>query len=160
MENFIFILTFISIIGCGIIGGIFFAFSTFIMQALARLNHSEGIKAMQNINVTVLNPWFLATFMGTAVICFILALSTYWTWGQPGTIFLFIGSLLYFIGTFLVTVFFNVPKNNTLEKMESTTVEASDYWTGTYLSMWTFWNHVRTIAAILGAILLIFALVK
>jgi len=44
----------VSILGTGLVGGIFFTFSTFVMQALARLSPNEGIRAMQAINVTVL----------------------------------------------------------------------------------------------------------
>ena len=158
--DIIFLLTFIAVLGCGLIAGIFYAFSTFIMQALAKMSPPKGIEAMQNINVTVLTPWFLGVFMGTAVICLVLAVSTYWTWGQPGTYFLLTGSLLYFIGTFLFTVFFNVPMNNALEKMDTESSDASGYWTDTYLNKWTFWNHVRTAAALLGAVILIIALLK
>jgi uncharacterized membrane protein len=43
-------------IGAGIIGGVFFAFSVFVMKALAALPPHQGIGAMQRINVTVLNP--------------------------------------------------------------------------------------------------------
>lgn len=158
--DIIFLLTFIAVLGCGLIAGIFYAFSTFIMQALGKMSPSGGIEAMQNINVTVLTPWFLGVFMGTAGICLVLVVSTYWTWGEPGTYFLLTGSLLYFIGTFLFTVIFNVPMNNALEKMDTASSEASVYWTETYLTRWTFWNHVRTVAAVLGAVSLIIALLK
>jgi uncharacterized membrane protein len=36
------------------------------MSALARLQPSQGIAAMQSINITVINPWFMAAFLGTA----------------------------------------------------------------------------------------------
>ena len=158
MNNILDILTILSILGCGIIGGIFFAFSTFIMQALKRLSHAQGIEAMQKINITVLTSWFLGIFMGTAAICLVIAVSTYWTWGKSGTYFLLIGSIFYIVGTFLVTGICNVPLNNRLEGMEPTSDEASDFWTDVYLTKWVFWNHVRTIAAILGALTLIIAL--
>ena len=45
--------------------GVFFAFSTFVMQALARLQPAQGTEAMQAINRTVLNPWFPGVFLGT-----------------------------------------------------------------------------------------------
>ena len=158
MSYIVYILTFISTLGCGLVAGIFFAFSTFVMQALGRLLPAQGVEAMQKINVTVLNPWFLGVFMGTAVICLLLAVSTIWRWDQPGSFFLLVGCLLYLIGTFLVTVVFNVPMNNALEKMDSSSGEASDYWNNMYLTKWTFWNHVRTGAALLGMALLIIAL--
>jgi len=150
MNSLIYILTFISILGCGIVAGIFFVFSTFVMRALARLKPAQGIEAMQSINITVLNPWFLSAFIGTAVICFLLAISTYWRWDQPGAVYLLAGCLFYMIGTFLVTVVFNVPMNNALKSVVPASNDASDLWS-VYLTKWTFWNHVRTVAAFLGA---------
>ena len=157
MNILIFILTFLSVLGCGLVAGIFFAFSTFVMRALARIQPAKGIEAMQSINITVLNPWFLGVFIGTAVICFLLSLSAILRWDQPGAFFLLAGCLLYLIGTFLVTVIFNVPMNNALEKLDPATHEASNYWS-IYLSKWVFWNHVRTVAALLGTASLIIAL--
>jgi uncharacterized membrane protein len=48
----------IALLGSALIGGIFFAFSSFVMKALARVPSPEGIAAMQSINVVVLNPSF------------------------------------------------------------------------------------------------------
>jgi len=49
-QNLIFILTLVSALGCGLIAGVFFAFSAFVMKALARLPPAQGIAAMQSIN--------------------------------------------------------------------------------------------------------------
>ena len=57
-----------ALLGTALIGGVFFAFSSFVMKALARVPSPEGIAAMQSINVTVLNASFLGAFMGTAVV--------------------------------------------------------------------------------------------
>ena len=65
----------LSAIGSGLVGGIFFAFSTFIMKALHRLPPAQGIAAMQSINVVVINPLFLAAFFGTAITCAILTIT-------------------------------------------------------------------------------------
>ena len=53
------ILVIATALGCGLIGGAFFAFSTFVMKALARLPTPQGIAAMQSINVVVITPLFL-----------------------------------------------------------------------------------------------------
>ena len=37
IDDLIFALTFVAAIGCGLVAGIFFAFSTFVMKALARI---------------------------------------------------------------------------------------------------------------------------
>jgi uncharacterized membrane protein len=64
-ERWLFALKLFSALGCGLIAGVFFAFSVFVMSALARLQPAQGIVAMQSINIRVLNPLFLGVFMGT-----------------------------------------------------------------------------------------------
>jgi len=61
-------LALLACIGAGTVGGVFFAFSAFVMKALAQLPASRGVAAMQRINVVVLNPLFLGVFMGTALL--------------------------------------------------------------------------------------------
>ncbi len=139
-----------SALGCGLVAGIFFAFSTFVMSALGRLQPAQGIAAMQSINITVINPWFMTAFLGTSVLCVLLGLSSLFQKQQPGAIYLFIGSLLYLGGTLLVTILFNVPMNDALEAVAPNSTEAAMLWTR-YLTNWTFWNHVRTVAALAAA---------
>jgi uncharacterized membrane protein len=62
------ILAFASALGCGLVAGLFFAFSNFVMKSLARLPSDQGIAAMQNINVDVLNRWFFVVFFGTGCV--------------------------------------------------------------------------------------------
>ena len=56
MKEFLEILTLAAVLGSGLVAGIFFAFSTFVMRALGQLPENQGIAAMKAINVTVLNP--------------------------------------------------------------------------------------------------------
>ena len=148
-----FVLTLLSALGSGLIAGVFFAFSAFVMKALARLQPPPGIAAMQSINIVVINPLFMAAFLGTAVACLVLAVSSLFTWHQPGARYLLAGSLLYFAGTFLVTIVFNVPLNNALAAVDPASAEGARLW-ATYLGRWTAWNHVRTVAALAAAALL------
>ena len=157
MNTLLFIATLGAILGCGLMAGVFYAFSTFVMRALALLKPAQGVEAMQSINKTVINPWFLGVFLGTGAVCLLLAAYTIWGSPQPGAAYLLAGSLLYLVGTLLVTIVFNVPMNDALETVAPVSDEAAGHWTG-YLSRWTFWNHVRTVAALLGAALLTIAL--
>ena len=141
-----FALKLVAILGCGIIAGVFFAFSTFVMPALARLKPQEGIIAMQSINITAIDPLFMTALFGTAVICLFLAVFSVLKWHQPNSIYLLVGSLLYIIGTVGVTIAFNVPLNDALAKVDLNSVEGASLW-AKYLTNWTLWNHVRTIAA-------------
>jgi|SRR5437867_3353652 len=148
MNNPIYLLTFVAALGSGLVAGIFFAFSNFVMKALARIPH--GIAAMQSINIVVLNGWFFAVFFGTAVCCLALAISSFVRWQKPGAGYLLVGSLLYLIGTILVTIACNVPLNDALAAVDPSSADAGRVWTN-YLKNWTTWNHVRTIAALAAA---------
>ena len=81
-------------LGSGVVAGIFFAFSTFVMKALGRLAPEQGISAMQAINVTVINPWFFGAFFGTAVGSIVLAIFAYLNWGTSGALYLVAGGVL------------------------------------------------------------------
>ena len=157
INNLLFVLTLVSALGSGLIAGAFFAFSTFVMGALGRIPAAHGIAAMQSINVVVINPWFLGVFIGTAATCAALVVAALLKWQEPGALLLLIGALLYFVGTFVVTMMFNVPLNDALAAVEPASVEGASLWTR-YLSTWTNWNHVRTIAALAASALLTIAL--
>jgi len=129
------------------IGGVFFAFSSFVMKALANLSSSEGIAAMQSINVVVLNPSFLGTFTGSAVFSVVAAAFAIKEWVLPSAPFVLAGALLYLGGTFLVTAFGNVPLNNQLAAVSAADPEAAPLW-ASYLDRWTLLNNLRTVAAI------------
>ena len=150
-------LTFLAALGAGLVAGIFFAFSTFIMSALGRLPPAAGIAAMQSINIVVLNPVFFAVFFGTAAACLGLAIAAIIEWSEAGAPWLLAGSLLYLIGTILVTIVFNVPLNNRLASVDPNSANGAAVWTG-YLSAWTAWNHVRTAASLSASALFIAAL--
>ncbi|MFP2926480.1 DUF1772 domain-containing protein [Pyxidicoccus sp. 3LG] len=143
------VLTFLSALGAGLMAGLFFAFSAFIMNALARLPPAQGILAMQSINVTILRPSFLAVFLGTAVASLVLAVSALLSWERPEARYLVVGSALYLLGIIGVTGAFNVPRNDALAALDPASAEAAGQW-ARYVSTWTAWNHVRTAAA-LGA---------
>lgn len=149
LDELMFSLTFLAALGCGLMAGLFFAFSNFVMKALARLHPESGIVAMQAINITVLNPLFLTFFLGTAAACLFLFIYSLVRWQSPGAVCLLAGSSLYLIGNYGVTIAFNVPKNNVLMHIEGSKSGAVNIWRN-YIAGWTRWNHVRTITA-LGA---------
>jgi uncharacterized membrane protein len=149
--------TIAAIVGSAVIGGIFFAFSNFVMRALERVPSSEGMLAMQTINVTVLNRWFLGVFMGTAVVSLILAIVAIVDWTSTPSPYLLGGAVCYIGGTWLVTAFGNVPLNDELAAVEVDDPEASKIW-DRYLDRWVALNSRRTGAALLAAVLFSIAL--
>jgi uncharacterized membrane protein len=157
VEKFVFPLTLGATLGSGLIAGVFFAFSAFVMRALVALPAEKGIAAMQSVNVAVLNPVFLSVFMGTAALSLAALVYSFLRWNTPGTLSLLVGGLLYFLGTFLVTAIFNVPLNDSLATVQPDSTEGAAVWAN-YLRVWTLWNHVRTVAAIAASTAFILAL--
>ncbi|RMD60924.1 MAG: DUF1772 domain-containing protein [Alphaproteobacteria bacterium] len=137
-------------LGAAVVAGIFFAFSTFVMKALGRLPPAHGIAAMQSINTAVLNPWFFAVFFGTALGAAVLGLLGLLSWGTSESAFLFAGSVLYLIGCIVVTIGLNVPLNNELAVIQPGATQSAETW-ARYLSLWTTWNHLRTVASLAAA---------
>jgi uncharacterized membrane protein len=144
-------------VGAGLVAGVFFAFSTFVMKALAQLPSEQGIAAMQRINIVVLNPVFLSLFVGTALIAGICGLGAVVVWGSVRSTLLLAAAVIYVAGCFGVTVAFNVPRNERLALLQAGSVEAAAYWQ-VYLREWLFWNHVRTVASSAAATAATFSL--
>lgn len=136
-------------VGAGLVGGVFFAFSTFVMQALGRLRPAEGIAAMQAINITVINALCALAFFGTGVVGVVLAIRA----PGPETI---AASALYWVGVLVVTGTGNVPLNERLAKVDPASREGEALWAH-YLKRWTLLNHVRTVAALAAAGLVVMA---
>lgn len=147
-----------SAIGCGVMSGVYFAFSAFIMTSFARIAPDAGIAAMNAINLQIVRspfiPLFLATTLAAAGLAGYALLHWSAPWGWPALT----AGLLYFIGMFVVTMAFNVPLNDALAVQASRGVDGAEVW-ARYLSDWTFWNHVRTIAS-LGASILFVVLLR
>lgn len=138
--------------GSGIVAGVFYAFSSFVMSGLARAAPQCGFAAMQGINITVITPSFMIPFLGTALISSALAGYGLLRWDAAGATLILSASMLYLIGSFGVTMIFNVPLNDALAAMDPTSDKVTEFWQS-YLSDWGFWNHIRT-AASLGSTVL------
>jgi uncharacterized membrane protein len=78
-------LTFLAVVGCGLVAGVFFAFSTFVMRALRSLPHVQGIRVMQAINVHAVNAWFMTALSGTATACLIVMIVSFIRWEASGS---------------------------------------------------------------------------
>ena len=149
LDRYFFAAKLVAALGCGLMAGTFFAFSAFVMPALSRLAPPQGIAAMQSINIAVINPLFMGVFMGTAALCPALTVATFFAGKPPGTTWIFVGCVLYIVGTFGVTAAGNVPLNDALATLKPDAPNAAASWASFYAA-WLAWNHVRTVAA-LGA---------
>ncbi|MBJ9969332.1 DUF1772 domain-containing protein [Burkholderia seminalis] len=135
-----------SAVGCGLMAGVYFAFSTFVMTSLGRLAPPAGAAAMNAINVDIVRSPFMPLFLGTTLMALALAVIALFNRDQPGAMAAVAGGVLYVFGMFAVTMAVNVPLNDALAAADPVTAQGAALWTR-YLRDWTMWNHVRTVAS-------------
>lgn len=151
------ILLWLSVTACGLLAGLYFTFSAFAMTALGRLDVPAGVAAMNSINAAIQRSLFMPLFLGSSLSSLALAGIALATWRQPGTCAMLAGGLTYFTGMFVVTMLFNVPRNNALAASDPASAAGAELW-GRYRSEWTGWNHVRTLASTAALLLFVVAL--
>ena len=150
MSTPLVVLTVATAIASAAAGGVFFAFSTFVMPALRRLPAAQGIAAMQSINVTAVMPPLMLLMFGTALACVALIVAAVVDWSP----WLLAGAAVYLVGEIVVTMAYNVPRNNELAAMDPASEDAAARWPA-WVSEWTAGNHVRTVAGVAAAALLL-----
>jgi uncharacterized membrane protein len=155
--NLLEVLIFAATLGCALMAGLFFAFSVAVMKALGALAPACGIAAMQSINRVIVNRVFLGVFFGTAALCLAVIVTALSDWSDAGAVFALAGALLYLVGVLLVTMAFNVPRNNLLASVDPASGAGARLWAD-YLFVWTAWNHLRTFAALAACACLVLAL--
>lgn len=158
MSPILFYLAHFAVLAYALVGGVFLAFSDFIMRSLSLTSGQGGAEAMQIINREVFRWVFMTLFLGLAVVSLALIVWARLSLAGPVSVLMGSAGLVYLLGCFAVTIVFNVPMNEALARMDLSHDAAHAYWTNTYLPRWTFWNTVRTIACGLSAALLLFGL--
>lgn len=159
VDGLWFALTLVAIVGCGVMAGVFFSFSTIVMPALARLPNSQGIAAMQStIVVAAITPVFLLVLAGTAAVCLVLAVAAVAQLGETNAPLVLAGALSYLAGALILTMRYHVPRNTALSNLDPESPDAPDKWSR-FQTEWTTWNHVRTGASLAATILFLAAAV-
>jgi uncharacterized membrane protein len=157
MNGGLYAVTLATALGCGLVAGVFFAFSTFVMPALRRLPPEHGIATMQSINKLAVTPAFMTALFGTAVACLGLVAWVVISWGERPAALVLVGGALYLVGTIGVTMARNVPLNDRLATLHLQGADAAGRW-DEYVTKWTVWNHLRTAASLAAAATLTIAL--
>lgn len=151
MTQTIATLLFVLGVASALVGGVFLAFSDFIMRGLRAANAAAAVAAMQAINRSVLRSIFLTLLL--ALVPASIAAGAYSLWQESGATLalLLAGAITYIVAVFAVTVAGNVPMNERLDKMSPTDAETASYWQF-YVQRWTRLNHVRTAGSIITAV--------
>ncbi len=142
------------IVMTGVMAGIYFAFSVFIMKSLAGLPPVDGARAMNKINDVIINTVFLPLFFGSTIWYGGLIVWSIAHWGNSESLLRIIAAVIYILGMFVVTAFGNVPLNNRLKNSEVDETTLARVWLQ-YLRQWTLLNHVRTVSCIVACAILV-----
>ena len=146
----------ISVIVYALVAGVFLTFSDFVMRSLAATKPAGGIEAMQQINRKVFRTVFMVLLIGMAIVSPLMGAVAWWKMSGPAATWIIAAAVTYVVGTFGVTVAFNVPMNERLDRMAHDSAVAAAYW-HRYVPAWSFWNTVRTIASAAAAVFMLMA---
>ena len=141
-------------ISSGLMAGIYFAFSAFIMNALNKVNTDVAITAMNSINRVIVKSWFMPLFFGSTLVSLLLIIIAVIQWGEESATLTLLAGIIYVVGMFLCTAVFNVPLNNLLDKQNPQAEDSPHVWKQYFLH-WTRWNHLRTVCSVTTSVLCI-----
>ncbi|MFF2370573.1 DUF1772 domain-containing protein [Agromyces sp. NPDC058110] len=154
------VLLLIGIVGTGLVCGVFFAFSGFVVQGIDRLSPADAARAMQEINVTAPRPPLMLALFGTGLVLVALAVLAFLFGGAIGVSdwWVLSATILYVVGAIGVTAAANVPRNTRLAAASEHDEAALAAAWREFRPGWLAWNHVRWITSTAACACLVLAL--
>lgn len=138
------VVAFLNLVLLAAVYGVFFTYSNSVVPGLDNADPETAVAAMRKVNVAIINPSFLATFVGpvvTAALTGVLLLVV--EEGTPAVLY-FVAAAVYLLGCLVVTGRMNIPLNNALENSDST--DWAERWRD-FSPRWRRWNTVRTLSS-------------
>lgn len=136
-------------VASGLVGGVLFAFSSFVMPALRHLPAPEGVSAMQAINRHATTFAFGALMIVTVLLAAGTGVDAFLHRDAPGAGWVGLGTLAILTAA-AITGGYHVPRNDRLATYAAASPEAAHYWR-TYVVEWTTANHVRAACCVVAA---------
>ncbi len=152
---------FFAVLLTGLLAGLFYGYSCSVNIGLGRLSDAEYLRAMQSINVSILNPVFFLSFLG-ALVLLPLASWINATASTEAFYFLLSATIIYVIGVFGVTVAGNVPLNEALVRftIDGASPQELLIQREKFELPWNNYHTIRTVAAILSFSLSLISIFK
>ena len=137
----------VATLAAGLMAGVYFAFSAFIMRAFDRLGAAAAADAMNAVNDIILRSGFMILFFGSTLLYAGLALLALFGADIVGRGWLLAAASIYVIGMFACTAAFNVPLNNRLAAAAGDDADKAVTWP-LYFRRWSRWNHLRAVCSL------------
>jgi uncharacterized membrane protein len=95
----------VTALSSAVVGGIFYAFSTFVMRGLDRTDPADAITAMRGINAEAnASPAFLLGYFSATILALVVGVIAIVRLNQPGSWWLLIGAILAILGAIITMV--------------------------------------------------------
>jgi uncharacterized membrane protein len=131
-----------AIVAAGLQAGTYYVWACGVMPGLAQADDRTFVTALNQVNQAIVNPVFKLTFLGAPILA-AAAVAT----GTPAARPWLIAGLVLTVATVAVTVVGNVPLNDALGKVASTTDADLAAARAAFESAWVRWNVLRTFTA-------------
>ena len=142
-------------VGAGVLGGVYVAFSTFVMPALRRLPADRAVVAMQAMNRAAPAPWAIVGLLGAGGACAALAVEALTDLDDVAARWRLAGSGLY-LSSIAITFAFHIPRNEALDRVDPAGAGVERAWAD-FAGSWSSGNHVRALVSVGAAALLTYA---
>jgi uncharacterized membrane protein len=131
-----------ALVAAGLIAGLFYAYACSVMPGLARGDDKTFVEAMRGINVAIINPVFMLTFLGAPLLAGVAVFLNLGSRSLPWVI----AGFVCLVAMLLITGALNIPLNNALEN------GGDDYAAvrARFETAWVRWNVLRTLASTAG----------
>ena len=145
----------------GLMAGVFGLYSNAIMPGLRRTDDRTFVAAFQSIDRAIINPVFMATFLGALVLTALTAL-LHFTGEARSLLPWIVAALVLYLVVFVVTIRVNVPRNNEIKAAGDVDRMTDVHGVRERFNeaRWVRWNHLRAFASILAFGLLSWALIQ
>ncbi len=150
----------VALLASGLLAGLYYSYAVSVMPALGAFDDRTFIDVMNKINVVIVNPPFLLTFLGS--VGFTALAGACWLKPDTRPVLIWVGiGLAFNIASLAITSAINVPLNNKLATAAASTTPA-DLATlrAQFETTWVRWNVIRALANTAATGILAWALVS
>ncbi|VVJ19118.1 integral-membrane protein [Amycolatopsis camponoti] len=129
-----------ALVAAGLLAGLFYAYACSVMPGLARGDDKTFVEAMRGINVAIVNPVFMLTFLGAPLLAGVAIFL------NPGPRPWVIAGFACLVAVLVITGALNIPLNNALESGGDDFAVVRAH----FEAAWVRWNVLRAVASTAG----------
>lgn len=144
------IAAFLNLVLLAAVFGVYFTYGNSVVPGLDNADPEKAVEAMRRMNIAIINPVFLATFIGPVVTAAATGFLLLGIDEDTSAYLSLAAAAVYLVGCLIITGRINIPLNNALEN--STSTDWKQRWAD-FSPRWQRWNTVRTLSSGVALIL-------